>query len=267
MNSPRLCIDWNTYCGQHWRKPTKFTAEGDVDVPPESQKLVPLNRVDAEEFLGMTSRRGLTTPLRCAAILTNKFQIAYTYGENVDKVLAVNPTKEKLRIRKGTPVAEFHTRADDAYEMSTVRMVSERQIAEHQNAGVAETKQTTTEQKLDATSLSGTYMWNKLERDCTDIKEISRGRCQNIVGSQRGRKNDRFQSRCAPQDAGTGRDIVIVEGQRAPAHKVVSHIDADNISVVCKNPTCKYEADWKNRSDRNRSRLEKQPRKKQTRQK
>ena len=58
--------------------------------------------------------------MRCAAIFSNQFRVAYTYGENVDKVIVMNPTKGTLKIRKGTQMAEFHARPDDAYVVKTL---------------------------------------------------------------------------------------------------------------------------------------------------
>lgn len=44
---------------------------------------------------GWTSTKGLVTPLRTAASLSNKFRVAYSYGENIEKVVEMNPTKMK----------------------------------------------------------------------------------------------------------------------------------------------------------------------------
>ena len=42
--------------------------------------------------------------------MSNKFGVAYAYGEEVDKVLVMNLSMNEIKIKKGTTVAEFHPR-------------------------------------------------------------------------------------------------------------------------------------------------------------
>ena len=91
-NNPKICIGWNTYCVQHWRKPATMTANEDIVIPAHSQIIVPVNKIDEEDLNGTASRRDLITPLRSAPVLRNRFVVAYAYGEYVDKVIAKNMT-------------------------------------------------------------------------------------------------------------------------------------------------------------------------------
>lgn len=117
----RLTLDWNTYCGQHWRKPSTLTTAEDVLIPPESQKALMVEPIDEEETFGLTSTKGLVTPLRTAAAMSNKFRVAYSYGESIERVVVMNPTKMMLKIKKGTQLAEFHMRPTDAFEVKEMK--------------------------------------------------------------------------------------------------------------------------------------------------
>ena len=100
--SKRLTMDWNVYCGQHWRKPATLVTAEDILIPPESQKILMIERVDDDQLIGATSKKGLVSPLRTATVMKNKFCVAYEYGEDIDKVIATNPTNVMIKIRKGT---------------------------------------------------------------------------------------------------------------------------------------------------------------------
>src|SRR4051794_33451338 len=50
----------------------------------------------------------MVTPVRTKERLNQRFMVAYGYGQVKDRVVVFNPRMEKIRVRKGSRVAEFH---------------------------------------------------------------------------------------------------------------------------------------------------------------
>ena len=112
----RIEVDWNLYRGQHWRKPVVLTARETVKIPPYHQMIIGVNNT-FNEADGYACKAGLVTPTREEAVMSQKFSVAYMYGEDIDRVVAANTSRFALTITAGTPVAEFHARSSDSMEI------------------------------------------------------------------------------------------------------------------------------------------------------
>jgi exodeoxyribonuclease III len=110
MSANRVEIDWNVYRGQHWRKPVLFVAKENTVIQPGQQKLINISYRE-EDFEGLSSRSGIVTPVRDISTLTNKFGVAYIYGQEMNKVIVMNLSKEEVIIKRGRKIAEFHPRS------------------------------------------------------------------------------------------------------------------------------------------------------------
>ena len=60
-----------------------------------------------DDFKGLSSRIGVTTPVRDFSVMTKEFGVAYIYGQGLDKIIVMNLSEKKVQIKKGTQVAEF----------------------------------------------------------------------------------------------------------------------------------------------------------------
>ena len=115
----KIQLNWNIYRGQHWRKPVVLMAAETVTIPPHSQVIIGVHN-SFNESEGYSCKTGLVTPTREEVIISQKFSIAYMYGEGVDRVVAANATDAPLVIAKGTAVAEFHPRPEDCFKREKV---------------------------------------------------------------------------------------------------------------------------------------------------
>ena len=104
-----IVVDWNLYNGQHWRKPVVLTAKETLSIPPHSQMILEVIN-NFKESEGYACKGGLVTPVREQAVLTQKFSVAYIYGEGVTKISVANTSSTEVTITRGTAVAEFHPR-------------------------------------------------------------------------------------------------------------------------------------------------------------
>ena len=58
---------------------------------------------------------GLITPARSKQVLNSKFAAAYGIAKNANEIFLANPTRDKIVIKKGSKVAEFHPRDSSAF--------------------------------------------------------------------------------------------------------------------------------------------------------
>jgi hypothetical protein len=115
----QIQAQWTMWQGQHWRRPITLVAQETSTIPPLTQYIIGISELLEEHFQGYhdSSRSGLVTPIRNPEVLTRKFTVAYVYGENITKLLVANLTNEPIIIKKGTPVAEYHLRNKDQWEL------------------------------------------------------------------------------------------------------------------------------------------------------
>lgn len=112
----RVEVSWRKiHKTQHWKKPATMLLAEDTEIPPDYQVVVPVCQTRSCE--SWKDAKGLVTPVRSKQALTNKFVTAYAYGERMEKVVILNPTDTVIKIKKGTPVAEFHPDLDNSYQM------------------------------------------------------------------------------------------------------------------------------------------------------
>ena len=64
-----------------------------------------------DDFEGLSSRIGITTPVRDFSVMTKEFGVAYIYGQDLDRIIVMNLSEKKIQIKRGTQVAEFHPRS------------------------------------------------------------------------------------------------------------------------------------------------------------
>ena len=60
---------------------------------------------------------GLITPTRSKEVINKRFAAAYGFAENAKEIFLANPTRDKIKIKKGSKVAEFHPRSKSAYKI------------------------------------------------------------------------------------------------------------------------------------------------------
>src|SRR4051812_24301630 len=65
-----------------------------------------------EDFEGLSCRTGIVTPLRSISAMSSKFGVAYVYGQDMNRVLVMNLSKERVKVKRGAQVAEFHPRSE-----------------------------------------------------------------------------------------------------------------------------------------------------------
>ena len=117
-NEKEIAVDWNVYRGQHWRRPVVLTAKETVTIPPHSQTTIEVSN-DFRESEGYACKAGLVTPVREQAVLTQKFAVAYMYGEDVTRIAVANMTSSSVTITGGTAVAEFHPRSRESIDFES----------------------------------------------------------------------------------------------------------------------------------------------------
>ena len=112
----KIEVEWNLYRGQHWRKPVILTVKRTVTIPPHHQMIIKVKNT-FNEADGYASKAGLVTPTREEAVTSQRFAVAYMYGESIDRIVAANTSNHELTITAGTPVAEFHVRTTDSMQL------------------------------------------------------------------------------------------------------------------------------------------------------
>lgn len=96
-----------------------FIAREELILKPGQQRVLAVTH-SKDDFEGLSQRTGLVTPSRDLAAMSNKFGVAYVYGDSMTKVLIMNVSTTEVTIRRGAKVAEFHPRPDsDMFMFST----------------------------------------------------------------------------------------------------------------------------------------------------
>ena len=62
-----------------------FIAREDTVIEPGEQKVIGIIFKE-EDLEGLSCRTGIVTPVRDFSAITNKFGVAYAYGENMDRL-------------------------------------------------------------------------------------------------------------------------------------------------------------------------------------
>ena len=96
--------------GQHWRKPVLFVAREDATIQPGQQTVLGISCRE-DDFEGLSSRIGRTTPVRDFSVMSKQFGVAYICGQDMDRIIVMNLSEKQVQIKAGTQVAEFHPRS------------------------------------------------------------------------------------------------------------------------------------------------------------
>ena len=118
----RICVEWDVFEGQHWRKPASVIINETITIPPESQiqaSIVRNERREEREKDITDTETGLITPIRSAKVLSQKFAVAYMFGEKMDKVVLMNTTNQPVTIARGTEISELHRRTREDFGLHT----------------------------------------------------------------------------------------------------------------------------------------------------
>jgi hypothetical protein len=115
-NDARIQTKWNTFTGQHWRRPIPLMCAEMITLKPLHQTAVPIAKISDQEVVGLHGRSGLVTPSRTKEVLSAKFSTAYGYVEGAPKfIMIANFTDKPIIIKAGSTVGELHLRPADAF--------------------------------------------------------------------------------------------------------------------------------------------------------
>jgi hypothetical protein len=131
-------VRWDLYKGQHWRRPITLLCATDIELDPNTQTIVGVQDVAESQWQGISNRAGLVTPIRTRGILSQKFATAYMYGKSaIDRVLVANTSPQRVQIKRGTPLAEFHPRSEDQWsfgsDLEREEEIKEKEMREQNN--------------------------------------------------------------------------------------------------------------------------------------